>query len=246
MIRALAPILFACVAALTMSAADRTPQVYLAGDSTMSNYPAESPIRGWGMALGLHFIDPAMVHNHAVSGRSTKSFVAEGHWEKLLAEVRPGDFVIVQFGHNDEKVERPKVGTDVAREFPDNLRRLVREVRAAEATPLLATPVARRKFDREGKLVPTHGTYPDAIRTVARELNVPLLELERATAVWLEHEGVEASKKFFVGLHPGVPPKSPGAAPDNTHFLELGAQRVAELAVVEIRALKLPLVRWLR
>lgn len=249
MIRTFIPILFAFIAALTTtSAAERTPQVHLAGDSTMCNYPAESPIRGWGMALGRHFIDPAMVHNHAVGGRSTKSFVAEGRWEKLLAEVQPGDFVIIQFAHNDEKVERPKVGTDVATEFPNNLRRMVREVREKQAMALLATPVARRKFDQAGKLVPTHGAYPEAIRSVAKELDVPLLDLERATNAWLQREGVEDSKKYFVGLTPGAHPPSAGAAPapDNTHFLEPGAQHVAELAVAEIRALKLPLARWLK
>ncbi len=246
MIRLLVPLLLAWAVAAPAHAADHPPQLYLAGDSTMADYAVTSPLRGWGMVLGSHFIDPSRVHNHAVSGRSTKSFMARGNWEKLLAELQPGDYVIIQFGHNDEKVELPKTGTDVATEFPDNLRRFVREVRAKQAVPLLATPVARRKFDRDGRLVPTHGAYPDAIRAVAKELDVPLLDLERATSAWLQREGVEASKKFFIGLTPvGTPPK-PAAVPDNTHFLEPGAQQVAELAVGEIRALKLPLARWLK
>lgn len=246
MIRFLIPILLFCSPALSLGAAERPPQIHLAGDSTMANYKLENPQRGWGMALGAFFADPAMVHNHAISGRSTKTFVRDGHWGRLLAELQAGDFVIIQFGHNDEKVNLPKTGTDVATEFPDNLRRFVREVRAKQAVPLLATPVARRKFDRDGKLVPTHGAYPDAIRAVARELDVPLLDLERDTSAWLREEGVEASKKFFVGVTPvGKPPTAP-AAPDNTHFLEPGAQRVAGLAAQEIRALNLPLARWLK
>jgi len=246
MIRIFAPILLAWAAALPLHAADRTPQVHLAGDSTMANYPAENPLRGWGMALGRHFVDPAMVHNDAISGRSTKSFIERGDWGKLLAALQPGDFVIIQFGHNDEKVDKPMTGTDVATVFPDNLRRMVRDVRSKQAVPLLATPVARRKFDRDGKLVPTHGAYPDASRAVAGELDVPLLDLERATSAWLQREGVEASQQYFAGFTSvGQPPVSP-SAPDNTHFIDLGAQRVAELAVMEIRALKLPLVRWLK
>ena len=212
----------------------------------MCNYAEKSPIRGWGMELGKYFTDPAMVSNQATSGRSTKSFINEGRWARLLADVRPGDFVIIEFGHNDEKVNLPKVGTDAATEFRDNLRRFIHDVRAKSATPILATPVSRRKFDAAGKLVPTHGAYPDATRSVAKEENVLLLDLERDTAAWLQAEGVEASKKFFVGLTPGAHPEKPGAAPDNTHFLQPGATHVAGLAVDEIRALKLPLVRWLK
>lgn len=246
MMRKLVPILLAWGVACATRAAERPPQVFLAGDSTMCNYRAESPIRGWGMALGGYFVDPSMVHNFAVSGRSTKSFVAERHWEKLLAGVQPGDYVIIEFGHNDEKVNLPKVGTDAATEFPANLRRMVGEVRAKQATPLLATPVARRKFDRAGGLVATHGAYPDAVRAVAKELDVPLLDLERDTSAWLRQEGAEASQKFFVGLTPGAHPEAAKPEPDNTHFLAPGAERVAGLAVAEIRALRLPLARWLK
>lgn len=238
--------MFALSSAVAVHAAEAAPKIYLAGDSTMCNYAESSPIRGWGMALGQYFTEPAMVSNQARSGRSTKSFIAEGRWATLLADVQAGDFVIIQFGHNDEKVNLPKVGTDAATEFQDNLRRFIREVREKQATPVLATPVSRRKFDATGKLVPTHGAYPDAIRGVAKAEDVPLLDLERDTAAWLQAEGVEASKKFFVGLTPGAHPEKPGAVPDNTHFLQAGAEHVAGLAVDEIRALKLPLVRWLK
>jgi lysophospholipase L1-like esterase len=239
-------LLLALSSTVAVRAAETTPKIFLAGDSTMCDYPEKSPIRGWGMALGQYFIEPAMVSNQARSGRSTKSFINEGRWATLLGDVHAGDFVIIQFGHNDEKIDLPKVGTDAATEFRDNLRRFIRDVREKHATPLLATPVSRRKFDSTGKLVPTHGAYPDAIRSVAKEENVPLLDLERDTAAWLQAEGVEPSKKFFVGLTPGAHPEKPGAAPDNTHFLQPGAEHVAGLAVDEIRALKLPLVQWLK
>ena len=140
-----------------LRAADAAPLVYLAGDSTMAIKQLDLPERGWGMALNGLFKDPAMVQNHAVNGRSTRSFIDEGRWARLVAALQPGDFVLIQFGHNDEKIENPKVGTDVKTVFADNLRRFIKDVRAKQATPILATPVARRKFDQAGKLQPTHG-----------------------------------------------------------------------------------------
>jgi len=222
------------------------PTVFLAGDSTMADKPADLPEYGWGQALPRFFVDPAMIHNHAMNGRSTRSFIDEGRWQKIVDELKAGDFVIIQFGHNDEKVEDPKRGTDPATTFRDNLRRFVRETRAKYATPILATPVARRKFDAAGQLVPTHGAYPDALRAVATEEKVPLLELERATGQWLQAAGDEPSKKFFMWIEPGKFPKLPEGRKDDTHFVEAGAARVAALAVAQMRELKLPLVEWLK
>ncbi len=226
--------------------AEVAPVLHLVGDSTMATKPLDLPERGWGMALHGLMLDPAMVHNHAMNGRSTKSFLAEGRWARVASLLRPGDFVIIQFGHNDEKVDRPEVGTDAATTFRDNLRRFIRETRAKQATPILATPVARRKFDRAGKLTPTHGAYPDAIRAVAAEEAVALLDLERATAEWLQAAGDEPSKKFFMWIAPGAHPKIPDGRKDDTHFTEAGALKVAELAGAQIKAQKLELATWVR
>jgi lysophospholipase L1-like esterase len=222
------------------------PQLLLAGDSTMSDKPLDLPERGWGMALGAHFKPGVAVKNHAMNGRSTRSFIDEGRWEKLLAATRAGDFVIIQFSHNDEKTEDPKRGTDPKTTFPENLRRFVRDVRAKNATPILATPVARRKFSRDGKLQPTHGAYPDAIRAVALEEKIALLELEHATAKWLRDTGDESSRKFFMWIAPGQLAKYPDGLKDDTHFVAAGAGKVAELAVAQIREQKLPLAAWLK
>src|ERR1035437_2481242 len=227
-------------------AAAPPPQVFLAGDSTMADKPLDLPERGWGMALPRFFADPAMIHNHAVNGRSTKSFLDEGRWQKIVDALRPGDCVIIQFGHNDEKIEDPKRGTDPATTFRDTLRRCVRDVRAKQAAPILATPVARRNFAADGKLQPTHGAYPDAVRAVVTEEKVPLLELESATSAGLQAAGDEPSKPFFMWIEPGKYPKLPEGKKDDTHFVEAGATHVAELAVAEIRQLKLPLARWLK
>ena len=239
-------LLFLALLAATSFAAEQRPRIFTIGDSTMCNYPLDGPLRGWAMSLGKHFVDPAMVQNHATSGRSTKSFIDEGRWDRVLGQLRAGDFVIIQFSHNDEKKEDPKRYTDPATTFRDNLRKFIRETRAKHATPILATPVCRRRFDAGGKLVLTHGAYPDALRTVAKEEHAPLLDLEQATAQWLRATGDEPSKRFFMWIEPGKYPKFPDGRKDDTHFVEAGADAVAEMAVAAIRAQKLPLARWLK
>lgn len=231
---------------LAAASAAPAPQILLAGDSTMANKPLDLPERGWGMALGACFVDGVKVQNHAMNGRSTKSFIDEGRWAKLLAETRAGDWVVIQFAHNDEKKEDPKRYTDPATSFRDNLRRFIADVRAQGATPLLATPVCRRKFDAGGKLVPTHGAYPEAVRAVAKETSVALLDLEMATAKWLQAAGDEPSRRFFMWIEPGKYPKIPDGRRDDTHFVEAGARAVAELASAQIREQQLPLARWLK
>lgn len=238
--------LLACVSTPLLRATDAAPRVFMAGDSTMANKPADLPEYGWGQALPRFFSDPAMIHNHAVNGRSTKSFIDEGRWQKIVDELHAGDFVIIQFGHNDEKIEDAKRGTDPKTTFSDNLRRFIREVRAKEASPILATPVCRRSFRPPGKLRDTHGAYPDALRAVATEENVPLLDLQRATAQWLENVGDEPSKQFFMWIEPGKFEQLPQGAQDNTHFGESGAVHVAGLAVAQMREQKLPLAQWLK
>lgn len=228
------------------AAAQERPRIFMVGDSTMANKTEkEIPEWGWGMALGKFFVDPAMIRNHAKNGRSSKSFVDEGLWQKVLDELRAGDFVIIQFSHNDEKSDAER-HTDPATTFRDFLRKYIRETRARGASPILATPVARRKFNAAGELVETHGAYPDAIRAVAREEKVPLLDLQTATAKMLRDAGPEPSKKFFMWIEGGVYPNRPEAVHDDTHFVELGATRVAEQAARQMRELKLPLAKWLK
>jgi DNA sulfur modification protein DndE len=232
--------------AASAPAAPPAPRIFMAGDSTMANKPLDLPERGWGMALGACFVDPVEVHNHAMNGRSSKSFIDEGRWVKLTAELRAGDFVIIQFAHNDEKKEDPKRYTDPATSFRDNLRRFIAETRAKGATPILATPVCRRKFDAAGHLTPTHGAYPDALRAVAREEKTALLDLKAATAKWLQAAGDVPSRKFFMWIEPGAHPKIPDGRKDDTHFVEAGARAVAELAAAQMREQHLPLARWLK
>src|SRR5215468_4245346 len=171
------------------------PRVHLAGDSTMADKPTDppNPEHGWGQLLPKFFKDPAMIVNYAANGRSTRSFITEGRWQKLIDALQPGDWVIIQFAHNDEKIFPNAQG-----EFQDNLRRFVGDVRAKKANPILATPCARRSFDEVGKLVDTHGDYPDAVRSVAAETKVPLLEMTRLSMELEERHGPEGSKRLHL------------------------------------------------
>lgn len=225
-----------------------TFHLHLVGDSTMADKPTwpPQPERGWGQLLPQYFRDPTVVINYAVNGRSTKSFIDEGRWEHVRAALRPGDWVIIQFGHNDEKKENPAVYADAATSYRENLRRFVNETRAAQAHPVLATPIARRRFEDTGKLVDTHGAYPDAMRAVAKELDVPLLDLTPATSELLRAYGPERSKQLFLWIAPGEYEELPKGRQDDTHLSAVGADRVAELAIAEMKRLNLDLVAALK
>lgn len=212
--------------------------VHMIGDSTMANKPIipANPERGWGQMLQMYFKDSVRVENYAQNGRSTKSFIAEGRWEKVVTALKPGDFVIIQFGHNDEKTNNVKVGTAPYGEFSTNLVRFIRETRDRQATPILATPTARRKFDAAGMLTNSHGIYPEAVRAVAAEQKVPLLELCVATEKLLLQLGPESSKRLFDWIPAGEFAARPDGLEDDTHFNAYGASRVCDLAVVEMEA----------
>lgn len=225
------------------------PTLHLIGDSTMADKPKEpaNPETGWGQALPVWLKPEAgRVVNYAMNGRSTQSFIHEGRWAKVVAALQPGDFVIIQFGHNDEKVDKPAVYAAPRGAYQENLRRFVRETRAHGATPLLATPVARRKWNERGELVDTHGDYPAALRAVAAEENVPLLELNGLTTELERSHGVEGSKRLHLHYAGGVYARWPEAVKDDTHFSEYGATRVAALAVQEWLRLGLPLTAWVK
>jgi lysophospholipase L1-like esterase len=242
--RFLIPIVAAAFAASFFSAQVRSvPRLHLAGDSTMADKPADppNPEHGWGQLLPKFFKEPAMIVNHAANGRSTRSFISEGRWQKLVDALRPGDWVIIQFAHNDEKIFPNARG-----EFQDNLRKFVSDVRRKNAQAILATPCARRSFDDAGKLVDTHGDYPDAVRAIAKETKTPLLEMNRLTMQLEESHGVEGSKRLHLWIDAGVYERQPEGYQDNTHYSAYGAERVAALAVQEMIRLRLPLSDWLR
>jgi len=224
------------------------PRLHLAGDSTMADKPHDppNPEYGWGELLPEFFRDPGTVVNYATNGRSTKSFIDEGRWQKLVDALRPGDWVIIEFGHNDEKQEDPQRYAAPRGAYSDNLKRFVADVRARGANPILATPTARRKWDDQGRLVDTHGDYPSAVRAVAAGEHVPLLEMNRLTAALEEGHGVEGSKRLHLWIPAGAYARKADGWKDDTHYSNYGARRVAALAVQEIIRLQLPLADELR
>ena len=212
--------------------------VHMIGDSTMADKPTPetNPERGWGQLLPRFVDEQIVVRNHAVNGRSTKSFIDEGKWSAVVTELRAGDYVFIQFGHNDEKKEDSTRYTSPETTFRQNLERFVRESRAHGAIPVLFTPIARRKFSAAGKLQATHGAYPGAVRAVASALDVPLIDLEALTSKLVQDAGVEGSKKLYNYTAPGEYAMYPDGHQDDTHLSVAGATAVARLAAQAIKA----------
>lgn len=214
--------------------------VYLIGDSTIANKQVTAyPETGWGMPFAYFFDKNVKVENRAMNGRSTKTFIEENRWQSVLDSLREGDYVLIQFGHNDE-VKTKKSYIDEAG-FQKNLVRFIEESRAKKANPVLITPVARRNFNAEGKIQETHAVYSQLVRDVAAAQQVPLIDLDKQSQALLQQMGVEGSKLLFLHLLPNEHPNYPAGKEDNTHFNELGARKMAQLVLADIRALKLPL-----
>lgn len=205
------------------------PTWFLCGDSTMCDYPAScAPLTGWGQVLQTLLPEGVFVENCAASGRSSKSFVAEKRLNFVELCLRQGDKLLIQFSHNDEKpdVER---ATHPRVTYPQYLNMFIDAARRQGAEPVLVTPIARRAFDGQGKVVPSHGEYPDAMRDLALYRGVRLVELEKATETLLEEMGEEPSKALFMWL-PAGHENYPDGQEDNTHLTLAGAYRIAALA----------------
>ena len=214
-----------------------TTHVYLIGDSTMADKPTPetNPERGWGQLLPRFFDEHVVVRNHAVNGRSTKSFIDEGRWTAVLSQLGPGDVVLIEFGHNDEKVEDTTRYAAPRTTYRKNLERFVNEARAKQAIPVLFTPIVRRKFDANGALQDTHGEYPAVVRQVAKELRVPLVDLLAMTDTLVRRAGPNDSKRLFVWVAPGESTMYPEGRQDDTHLSVSGATAVAKLAARALR-----------
>ncbi|MYS89305.1 MULTISPECIES: rhamnogalacturonan acetylesterase [Streptomyces] len=204
----------------------RSRTLYIAGDSTAAQkYANAAPETGWGMALPFFLRQELLVANHAVNGRSSKSFVDEGRLEVILSAIRPGDFLLIQFGHNDEKAEDPSRYTEPWTTYQDHLRMYVEGARARGARPVFATSVERRKFDGGGNALPTHGEYPAAMRALAAEERVAVLDVQALSLALWQELGVEETKKYFNWT---------ATEQDNTHFNPPGAIAVARLVAKEL------------
>lgn len=232
-----------CMIMASMAACTGTvqkPTLFLAGDSTMADKDEleASPERGWGQVFPT-FLDTSRicVQNHARNGRSTKSFIDEGRWDNLTARIKPGDFVIIQFGHNDQKKNDSTRYSDLEA-YKANLSHMVQDVRDRQAMPILATSVVRRYFVNDTCRNTLEG-YPEAMRETARELDVALIDMNALSGEWLQQVGEEASKDYYMHVQPGTWSKFPDGKTDDTHFNEAGALVMAGLAAQAIRELPL-------
>lgn len=215
-------------------------KIFLAGDSTIAvKEPKAYPETGWGMPF-VHFWDSTItVVNKAKNGRSTRTFIAEGLWQSIYDDMQEGDYVFIQFGHNDESKEKTDRYT-APEEYKANLAKFVNEARSKKATPVLLTPVSRRKF-KQGKAMETHEVYTALVYEVAADLKVPLIDLDKKSREFYQQMGEENSKLLFLQLEAGEHPNYPDGKTDNTHFTELGARKIAQIVLAEIRGLNLEL-----
>ncbi|WP_209388426.1 rhamnogalacturonan acetylesterase [Rhodohalobacter sp. SW132] len=210
------------------------------GDSTMSEKEVRAyPETGWGTPFAHYFESDVVVENHARNGRSTRTFLEEGRWDPIKENLNEGDYVFIQFGHNDEVQSKPQSTTK--EEYQTNLVKYVTETLARNAQPVLLTPIARRHFDQNGDLVDTHELYSELMREVAQSENVPLIDMDRKSQELLKSLGPEKSRFFYNHLEPGQNPNYPNGLEDDTHFNELGARKMAELVIESIRELNLDL-----
>lgn len=267
--RKLKSIFFVVALALILSAfkQNKVITIFMIGDSTMANKSIRNGNleRGWGMALPCYFDEGILIDNHAVNGRSSKSFIDEGRWQTVVERIKPGDYVFIQFGHNDEK-PTPDLHTDPGTTFDDNLRKFVRETRERGGIPVLFNSVVRRNFMRQmpqnddealrnttgatskqtleegDTLVDTHGDYLLSPRNVAQETGAIFIDANRISHDLEQGMGREESKKLHMWFLPGQEPSVPQGRQDNTHYNVYGAHRVAGL-LADVVAAAIPALK---
>ncbi|WP_240508934.1 rhamnogalacturonan acetylesterase [Streptomyces agglomeratus] len=220
-----------------------TATVYIAGDSTAQTYRAGyHPQAGWGQTLPGFFTPHITIANHAIGGRSSRSFVEQGRLAAIHRAIRPGDYLFVQFGHNDATVGNPERYTSPA-DYKEYLRNdYIRATRARGATPVVVTPVSRCSYNMStGEFNVSFPAYVNAARAVAAEERAPLVDLSELSRVFLTRLGAEASKGLFLWLAPGQYPNFPNGVQDNTHFQTKGATEMSRLVARAVSTLGLPL-----
>jgi lysophospholipase L1-like esterase len=230
----------------TQAGAD-TPAIYVIGDSTASVYTSDLyPRMGWAQPLQEFFAAAcATVHDEALSGRSSKSFYDEGAWTPVKNALRAGDFVLIQFGHNDEKADDSARYTDPKTTYPMYLSKYIDDTLAAGATPILLTSIERNSWSG-GQLKATHGAYPQAVRELAAQRTLTLVDMTKLTHDYFEKLGQAATTKLFLNLAPGESPNYPNGNSDDTHLQDKGAHVVAEIALADVARQQTPLAALLK
>jgi lysophospholipase L1-like esterase len=227
-----------CITAMEISPAANAVTVFLAGNSTVVNQDDE-PWASWGQMIPLYFRQGLAIANHAESGLSLGSFIGSKRLQKILSVMKPGDYLFVEFGHNDQKEKGPNDGA--FKSYEERLRQIIVEVRSKQGIPVLVTPTNRRTFDAGGSITNSLGDYPDAVRKVARDERVALIDLNAMTKVLYETLGPEKSVKAFVHYPAGTYPGQDKELKDDTHFNAYGAYEIARCIISGIRSSKLAL-----
>ncbi len=221
--------------------------IYLAGDSTVATYPKSlSPRSGWGQELTHMFDDQIIVSNQAKSGRSSKSFIDEGRLKWILNHIKKGDYLFIQFGHNDEKIEDLNRYTSPSTTYKSYLTQYIDGARKKGAIPILVTPVERMGFSKDGTALKSHGLYPAAMMELGKEKNVPVINLTAKSKNLFQQLGPDKTKNMFLWLNAGDYPNYPNGAMDSVHFQEKGARQIARLVLEGIKEVNLPLKEHIR
>jgi len=231
------------LSALTIERVSDVPTIFLCGNSTVVDQDNE-PWASWGQMITRFFDDQVCVANYAESGESANTFIAAGRLKKALSQMKAGDYLFMEFGHNDQKQKGPGKGAYYS--FMTSLKTFIDEARARGAHPILVTPTQRRSFDERGKIKDTHEDYPEAMKWLAHKENVPLIDLNSMTRVLYEAMGVENSKKAFVHYPANTYPGQTKALEDNTHFNPYGAYQIAQCILQGIVDQKMPLQKYIR
>lgn len=228
------------MAVVLLTSGNKKPiSLYFCGDSTCADKTELeiSPERGWGQLFPSYLDEQVIVKNHAMNGRSTKSFITEGRWQCVLDDMHRGDIVVLQFGHNDSKKEDPKRYASIE-DYEKNLMKMTEEAQKKGAKVIICTPISRRYFKND-EFRPRHGGYPEAARRAAKAMQVPMVDMENMTADWLIQLGDSASRQYFMNVAPGECIKFPEGKTDNTHLKENGAMVVGEMFAKAVVAQKI-------
>ncbi|MBQ9664923.1 MAG: rhamnogalacturonan acetylesterase [Bacteroidaceae bacterium] len=231
------------VSSILIEPANDVPTLWLCGNSTVVDQDYE-PWASWGQMITRWFTDEVAVANYAESGETATSFIGAGRLKKIVSLMKQGDYIFMEFGHNDQKEKRP--GSGAFYNYAYALKQFVDEARAKGVTPIFVTPTQRRSFDKDGKIQETHANYPEAMRWVAKDLGVQIIELHDMTRTFYETLGVEGSKHALVHYPAGTYPGQAKAFEDNTHFNPYGAYEIAKMMVEGMKSLNLPVVQHLR
>jgi lysophospholipase L1-like esterase len=231
------------VSSIKIEPANDVPTLWLCGNSTVVDQDYE-PWASWGQMITRWFTDEVAVANYAESGETATSFIAAGRLKKIVSLMKEGDYIFMEFGHNDQKEKRP--GSGAFYNYVYALKQFVDEARAKGVTPVFVTPTQRRSFDKNGKIQETHANYPEAMRWVAKDLGVPLIELHEMTRTFFETLGVEESKRALVHYPAKTYPGQQTAFEDNTHFNPYGAYEISKMMVEGMKSLSLPIVKYIR